>query len=171
MIGRQWTNDLSLSLFVLSFARDLHTFKTFFLSPLYHDMNSCDDGRPPFCLSVFLLLPFSCFIRISYFVGYPTRRHETGAKTSTQSLSFNTIDCILQILTAPRFFFSLFLSACLFVSLFVCSLVLFSVGTLYRRQFFFLSLFFVHIKHVHTHTQAIRQSRRMSPSLQAAKCE
>jgi len=108
------------------------------------------------CLSLlfFLLLPFSCFIRISYFVGYPTHRHETGARTSTQSLSFNTIDCILQILTAPRSFFFLCLIVCFLVCLFF--VLFFCWNAVWLSVFFlflFLSLFlFLYTSNTHTRT-------------------
>lgn len=89
----------------------------------YHDMNSCDDGRPSFSFSLFPLSLF--FLIVTVLLFYTNfifcwlsdidlmkwaREH---LLYKTQLLSFNVIYCLSLILTTPSF------SACLLVCLFV----------------------------------------------------
>lgn len=146
-------------------------------------MNSCDDGR---CLLFSLLslivtvLSFSsssssCFIRISYLVGYPADINEMNVRTphihryesihKTQFLSFNIIGCFSLILTSSpsssssvRFSF-----ACPLVCLLVLCYKTLSLSPDYR--YFCLGCFFffsVHIRHAHAHSHTKRFTKDSS---------
>ena len=89
---------------------------------------------------------FSCFIRISYFVGYPADINEMNVRTphihryesihKTQFLSFNIIGCFSLILTSPLFFCFFFF----FCSFFFCLPACLSVGSLLQNAVFISGL-------------------------------
>ena len=144
-------------------------------------MNSCDDGRCLFFSLLFLIVTVlsfsssssSCFIRISYLVGYPADINEMNVRTphihryesihKTQFLSFNIIGCFSLILTSSPSSSVRFSFACPLVCLSVLCYKTLSLSPDYR--YFCLGCFFffsVHIKHAHAHAHTKRFTKDSS---------